>query len=118
MAPTPLILLPPSEGKAPGGTGPPFSAEAMAVDLGERRRQVAGALVDALDGPVEAQGRLLGVKGETLERAVREDRELTTAPTLPALERYTGVLYDAMGVSTLTRAQRTRAHRSVLIVSG
>ena len=33
----PLILLPPSEGKAPGGSGAPWSPGSMSVDLDDRR---------------------------------------------------------------------------------
>ena len=37
------------------------------------------------------------------------DAALRSSPTLPAIERYTGVLYDALDVGSLTRAQRRRA---------
>ena len=40
-----------------------------------------------------------------------------TSPTLPAIERYTGVLYDALDVRTLTRAQRGRAGRRLAVGS-
>ncbi len=38
-------------------------------------------------------------------------------PTRPALERYTGVLYDALDVGSLTRAQRARAGRRLAVGS-
>ena len=41
----PLILLPPSEGKAAGGTGAPWAPGTMAVDLDALREKV---LRDAL----------------------------------------------------------------------
>jgi cytoplasmic iron level regulating protein YaaA (DUF328/UPF0246 family) len=40
---------------------------------------------------------------------VARNAALRTSPTLPALDRYTGVLYDALDVASLTRAQRRRA---------
>jgi hypothetical protein len=42
---------------------------------------------------------------------------LRTAPTLPGLDRYTGVLYDALDVRSLTRAQRARADRRLAVGS-
>ena len=46
----PLILLPPSEGKALGGTDAPWSAGAMAIDLDDQRRGVIAALATAMRG--------------------------------------------------------------------
>ncbi|OMQ14037.1 hypothetical protein A7K94_0219445, partial [Modestobacter sp. VKM Ac-2676] len=40
---------------------------------------------------------------------IARNAALRTSPTLPAIERYTGVLYDALDVRSLTRAQRARA---------
>jgi len=46
----PLILLPPSEGKARGGTGVAWSSGTMAVDLDDERRKVIAALATAMRG--------------------------------------------------------------------
>jgi len=48
---------------------------------------------------------------------VVRNAQLLTSPTLPALERYTGVLYDALDVGTLTRAQRRRADARLAVGS-
>jgi cytoplasmic iron level regulating protein YaaA (DUF328/UPF0246 family) len=114
----PLILLPPSEGKALGGTDAPWSAGAMAIDLDDQRRGVIAALATAMRGGEPARAKLLGVTGPTLAAATTADRRVTRSPTLPAIERYTGVLYDALDHETLTAAQRTRLHAGVVIVSG
>ncbi|MGZ4549896.1 MAG: YaaA family protein, partial [Blastococcus sp.] len=42
---------------------------------------------------------------------------LWTSGTLPALQRYTGVLYDALDVASMTRAQRARAGRRLAVGS-
>jgi cytoplasmic iron level regulating protein YaaA (DUF328/UPF0246 family) len=42
---------------------------------------------------------------------------LTAAPTLPALRRYTGVLYEALSYATLTPAGRRRANGSLRVAS-
>jgi hypothetical protein len=44
----PLILLPPSEGKAPGGDGPPWRPGTMALDLDERRARLLQRLRTAM----------------------------------------------------------------------
>jgi cytoplasmic iron level regulating protein YaaA (DUF328/UPF0246 family) len=117
-APLPLILLPPSEGKAPGGDGPAWSPGTMAVDLDERRAQVIDALARAMRGSEAARGKLLGVKGKALAASTTADAGIRSAPTLPAIRRYTGVLYDALDAGTLKAAERRSLDGSVLIVSG
>ncbi|SEU41807.1 YaaA family protein [Nonomuraea wenchangensis] len=109
-----LTLLPPSEGKAAEGNGPPLG-ELSFPALDRARRRVLNALVrasrrrDALD----VLGLTPGLAGE-LDR----NTALKTAPTLPAAELYTGVLYDNLGLGTLEGEARRRAEESVLIFSG
>ena len=114
----PLILLPPSEGKAAGGTGPPWSAGTMSFDLDDRR----GVVIDALQRAMRRSGpqrqRLLGVKGAALASATEANLAIRTAPTLPAIERYTGVLFDALDHRSLSAMQRRRLNTGVCIVSG
>jgi cytoplasmic iron level regulating protein YaaA (DUF328/UPF0246 family) len=114
----PLILLPPSEGKAPGGDGPRWAAGSMAVDLDRQRRAVIRALTTAMKDAESHRTKLLGVKGRALEAATAADRSITKSPTMPAIERYTGVLFDALDHRSLTAAQRTRLNGSVVILSG
>lgn len=92
--PQPLILLPPSEGKAPGGEGPAWAPGTM-VDaaLDTHRRAVLRAAVTA---------------GATRRRA----------STRPAMERYTGVLYKELDWASLPAAARRRGSAQVRIVSG
>ncbi|MFI7637578.1 YaaA family protein [Nonomuraea sp. NPDC049400] len=109
-----LILLPPSEGKASEGDGPPL-AELSFPALERPRKRVLNALVraskrrDALD----VLGLTPGLAGELAKNA-----ELKTAPTLPAADLYTGVLYDNLGLRSLEGDARRRAEESVLIFSG
>lgn len=114
----PLILLPPSEGKAEGGDAPPWEPGSMAVDLDRRRERVMRALATAMKEPEASRARLLGVKGTALERATDADRRLRRAATMPAIERYTGVLYDALDHRSLPAPAGRRLASSVLIVSG
>lgn len=114
----PLILLPPSEGKAPDGRGAPWEPGTMAVDLDERRTTLIAALHTAMRGSTAARGKLLGVKGEALDAATAANRSVLAAPTSPAIERYTGVLYGELDAPSLPAAARRRLSRSVLIFSG
>ncbi|MFN8050096.1 MAG: peroxide stress protein YaaA [Acidimicrobiales bacterium] len=117
MAP-PLILLPPSEGKAPGGEGAPWSPGSMRFpELDASRRAVMGALARTMRTNAAACGKLLGVKGTALAAARATNRSLATAPTMPAIERYTGVLYDELDHASLPARSRKRAADQIVIFS-
>jgi cytoplasmic iron level regulating protein YaaA (DUF328/UPF0246 family) len=114
----PLILLPPSEGKAPGGDGPAWSAGSMAIDLDPQRKAVLAALKKAMLGDDVSRAKLLGVTGSTMAHATDANRNATKALTMRAIERYTGVLYDALDHASLPAAERKRLDRCVVIFSG
>jgi cytoplasmic iron level regulating protein YaaA (DUF328/UPF0246 family) len=114
--PRPLaILLPPSEGKAPGGVEPGWdpSSGRFGERLADHRRAVAGALATARGG----DERLLEARGETLERARAANRALIGAPCLPAAERFTGVVWEHLDLPGLRRSARTKALDAVVVVS-
>lgn len=114
----PLILLPPSEGKSAGGTGPAFSEASLSFDeLDPLRVRVAAALSDAMADDAKA-AKLLGVKGAALEAARTANRNVMVSPTLRAVERYTGVLYDALDFATLSATAKRRAAKQIIIFSG
>jgi cytoplasmic iron level regulating protein YaaA (DUF328/UPF0246 family) len=96
--PRPLILLAPSEGKAPGGV-PGALAES------EAQRWVRIRLEELVrSGSPEAQRRAFDVKDEQLERARAEALALKgRPPLLPALERYAGVAFRALDPGSLPR---------------
>lgn len=119
------ILVPPSEGKALGGEGPPWREVpgARAHPLFGARSQVAEALVAMLAGTGRrvATGeleRFFGVKGEALARTLDADAGIDEAATLPAIERYDGVLYQHLAPGSMTGAQQARLRRDLRIVSG
>lgn len=114
----PVILLPPSEAKAVGGGGPAWVPGSMAIDLDADRERVLRALATAMRRSEAERGRLLGVKGEALAGATAANRNVREAPTMPAIERYTGVLYDAIDPRSMSAMHRRRLDASVVIVSG
>ena len=116
---TPLILLPPSEGKASGGNGPPWQEAAQSfADLNDHRRNVVAALIEAMGESVEARSKLLGVKAAKTSDATAANLAIDSAPTLPAIERYTGVLYDALDYPSLPEKLRRGVDRQVVVFSG
>ncbi|WP_167132363.1 YaaA family protein [Paramicrobacterium chengjingii] len=111
-----LILLPPSETKRAGGTGRSFSAEALRFrELSEHRSALLDALVELAETP-EAMVSALKL-GATQHGEIDVNRRVRDSPTMPAIDRYTGVLYDALDGQSLTPPQRTFADTHVLIHS-
>ena len=112
-----LVLLPPSEGKAPGGDGPPLDLAGLSRPaLTPVRRQLVAALADAARTDPDGLRRALGcTPGQAAE--VERDAVLCESPTLPAARRYTGVVYDALGHATLRGAARRRADASLVVAS-
>ena len=112
-----VILLPPSEGKAAGGTkGTKWNPRSGAFGpaLAAERTSVVDALTRAKGG----DGALLGVKGDHLTRAQEANVNLRGAPTLPAWQRYTGVVWDHLDIASLKATARSRALSSIVVVSG
>src|SRR4051812_27199179 len=96
-----LILLPPSESKAGDADGPPLDLETLSFPGLTRTRERVLKALEGLCGRSEARARdVLGLSpGQAAE--IARNRELRTAPTLPAGRLYTGVLYDNLAPATL-----------------
>lgn len=95
-----LFLLPPSEGKAAVGDGPPVSLPSLALQgLTEARRRVIDALVDVCAREDAAVS--LGLPARQAEAALARNRAVWTAAALPAARLYTGVLYDRLDLTGL-----------------
>ncbi|MGW4364990.1 peroxide stress protein YaaA [Nocardia takedensis] len=111
-----LVLLPPSETKSDGGAHAPLElAELSMPQLTAVRERLIGALVD-LAGDPEATRTALGL-GKGADAEIARNAALRTAPTHPALQRYTGVLYDALDAPSFTRVQRDKARARLAIGS-
>lgn len=115
-----LILLPPSEGKAAGGDGPPWGLTTLAEGpLAADREQLVTALLATLQ---RKRGKLDEVlrygSDDLLALAVETDLRVPTAPTMRAVERYTGVVLDGIDLGSCSATARDRLDRSVAFVSG
>jgi uncharacterized protein len=112
-----LVLLPPSEGKAAGGDGPPLDLDDLSFpSLTPVRERVVTALERAARTDPNGLRRALGLT-ERQASYVDDDAALTSSPTLPALSRYTGVVYDTLGYATLRGAAKRRADASLVVAS-
>lgn len=111
-----LVLLPPSETKAEGGDGPPLDLGALSFpDLHPVRDKLVAALID-LARDVPASLAALGLS-ERQAGEVERNAALRESQTMPALSRYTGVLYDALDVQGMTKAERRRATGRLAVAS-
>ncbi|NDZ93406.1 peroxide stress protein YaaA [Streptomyces sp. SID6673] len=103
-----LVILPPSETKSDGGRGAPLELDTLSFpELNPIRKRIAEAIVD-LASDLDASREALGL-GRTQLGEIDRNADLWLAPTRPAIERYTGVLYDALDHRSLTRAGRSKA---------
>lgn len=94
-----FIWLPPSEGKTAPKSGPTFDLDALAyAELRERRQEVLEAIRTWSMYP--------------------ENSELDTAPSGPAIELFTGVLYNASELAKCYRREPEFVDSMVRIFSG
>jgi uncharacterized protein len=113
-----LVLLPPSEGKAPSAGGAPLKLESLSLPaLTEAREAVLGELVELCAGDEDKAREVLGLS-EGLRGEIAKNAELRTAGARPAGQIYTGVLYDALDLASLDTSAKKRAARSLLVFSG
>lgn len=111
-----IVLLPPSETKRDGGDGAPLDLAALSfADLTGVRSDLVDALV-ALAADRPASRAALGISAAQ-EAEIDRNAALHDAPTMPAIDRYTGVLYDALDVGSLTSAAAARARDRLVIGS-
>lgn len=100
-----LIILPPSETKAHGGEGAPLDFSTLSFpELSPIREDIAADLA-ALD---EDEALAVLKISEKLRREAASNRMVLHSPTMPAIERFTGVLYDALDASSLDSSARSR----------
>ncbi len=112
-----LILLPPSEGKTAARRGKPLDLSGLsAPSLTPARERVLEALVTLCEGDPAQAAAVLDVPKTQLE-LVELNAALRTAPTARADAVYAGVLYDALGLATVSAGARRRATSRVRVIS-
>jgi cytoplasmic iron level regulating protein YaaA (DUF328/UPF0246 family) len=90
----------------------------------------AGSTIDAVRHAVFSEVRdlcardpaasavALKLPAGAIDDACKQNANVFECPTMPALDRYTGVVYQGLDAATLSRAERRAANASVLIFSG
>jgi len=110
-----LILLPPSESKTGRTAGRPASPELTSFpELASTRSSVAEALARVSARP-DAPA-LLGVSAN-LRADIAHNLRLDSAPAVPVGDLYTGVLYEALDLPSMSTATRRRANRWLVVIS-
>lgn len=90
-----LIVLPPSETKAPGGEMDGIDVSFPSLD------PIRNEIMDDL-AALDVDEMMSALKlPPTKRKEAAENLELRSAPVMPAIYRYTGVLYDALSADTL-----------------
>jgi cytoplasmic iron level regulating protein YaaA (DUF328/UPF0246 family) len=120
-----VILLPPSEGKTPGGDTHQIWSQVVDhrstnafCELDMSRRQVIAALHAVLDQPVDDLAKLFHVKDERLDEAIRTNRQLPDGPLLPAIQRYSGVMFDFLDYDGMAAPYRSAFDEHAILFSG
>lgn len=111
-----LILLPPSETKRAGGDpSQPLSLDALCFPALNPARARA---LSALTRLSRTRGAAAALKlGPTQAREIERNLVLDSAPTMPALDRFDGVLYEGLDAPNLPDAARRFAHEHLAIAS-
>ena len=113
------ILLPPSEGKSVGGDGPSLAELGFGTGpIGRHRARLCAAVERT-----STRARRTAVTAFTLpdgvaDAAILANAVVSATPTRPALERYTGVVYDGLQAPGMSVAERATADESVIVFSG
>jgi cytoplasmic iron level regulating protein YaaA (DUF328/UPF0246 family) len=112
-----LVLLPPSETKRDGGV------DGSALDLSALRFPELTPSRKATLSALRTLSRNLGIStgalglGPKQRFEIDRNRVVATSPVMPAIERYTGVLYDGLGAHDLPVGARGWLDQHVLVNS-
>jgi cytoplasmic iron level regulating protein YaaA (DUF328/UPF0246 family) len=112
-----LILLPPSEGKSAPGRGRPLELKTLSQpSLTPARERVLDALVALCRDQPDHAATVLGLSRTQFDLIAR-NASLADAPTARADRIYDGVLYEALGLDSLTPSAKRRAASRLAITS-
>ena len=112
-----MILLPPSEGKTVPHTRHVLDlAELSFTELTALRSKTIDALVKVSEGRISAARKILGVTANQDDEIAR-NHDLSNKPVAPAMEVYTGVLFDAIGIDSLSKSALKNFSRDAYVIS-
>lgn len=109
-----LVLLPPSETKRPGGGFAPLRLDGLALpELHAQRTSVLTAL-ERLSSDPDVAARVLKLS-PSQHHEIAVNAAVRSSGTMAAVDRYTGVLYDALDAGSLDAPARRWLGSHVLI---
>nr|WP_119698209.1 peroxide stress protein YaaA [Microbacterium halotolerans] len=109
------MLLPPSETKRAGGSGEPLDVDGLALGaLRSQREAVAASMVELAADP-DRTAAVLKLSERQRSAAIADNAALRSGPTMAAMDRYTGVLFDALDAASLEPAGRAWLGRNAFI---
>ena len=112
-----LLLLPPSEGKTPAKAGPPLDLKKLPfAELNPQREQIIDSLIALSTKHPKKAAEVLEL-GPTQQSLLEINQRIRIAHSAPAIQIYTGVLFDHFDYSSLTKKAQGRADQSTLIAS-
>ncbi|WEO78335.1 peroxide stress protein YaaA [Cryobacterium sp. SO2] len=111
-----FVLLPPSETKRSGGGFASLDIDSLVFPALNRRRRTVVRALKSLAKDQDATVRALKL-GRTQLAEVERNATVASSPTTPVIDRYTGVLYDALDAATLSPDARAFAGRHLLVHS-
>ncbi|EFC86729.1 peroxide stress protein YaaA [Parafrankia sp. EUN1f] len=113
------ILLPPSEAKAEGGDGPSLRAAGFGDGpLAGARAEVARAIAVFCRADPQAAIVALRLPASRAHADLAANTAMLDAPTMPTLDRFVGVLFQALAPATLPPAARVVASHTLFVSNG
>lgn len=111
-----LVLLPPSETKRGGGTEKKLHLSALSFPELRSARSALISQLRALAADAQASIRALKL-GPQQQHEILRNRLLTRSATMPVLERYDGVLFNALDAASFTACQAVFAAENLCVHS-
>lgn len=112
-----MILLPPSEGKTDATGKQKLDLKKLSFpELTRQRQDLVSAVVAMANGPTTKTRTALAISAKQ-DFEIERDQKLFTAATGPAWSVYTGVLYDAIEIDSLSAKARKKFDSENFVVS-
>jgi cytoplasmic iron level regulating protein YaaA (DUF328/UPF0246 family) len=111
-----MILLPPSEGKTDATSKQKLDFKKLSFpQLSKQRQELVNAVVARANGPAAKTRTTLAISAKQ-DFEIERDQKLLTAAIGPAWSVYTGVLYDAIGIDTLSAKAKSKFEAENFVV--
>jgi len=112
-----MILLPPSESKTLPKNKTTLDLSTLSfTELTELRSRTIVSLIKVSEGCISAARKILGVTANQ-DDEIERNHDLLNKPVAPAMEVYSGVLWDAIGIGSLSKSAVKKFVRDTYVVS-